>query len=769
MPPRLVLLLGLLALTGCRNKNEGAVKLTVSYSGFKPGCLRVSVRDAEGAGEERKTEFLPSKGDVTGGTVTVAAFREAGWSNSLTVKAEAFEKACATESPPVATDTRTVTVDKDQIAEETLALAASDGDGDGYVSSSNPGGSDCDDAELTVHPGAQELCNDRDDNCDEQQDEESFELGDLCDAPDGCKGTWACGSQGARTCMIKKDQWHPDGDKDGDGARGPGLTSCKQPDGYVANELDCDDTNPRRNTKALESCNDVDDNCDGKKDEGLGLGNDCTGLAGCMGQLACATDGGTRCNSPTPTVLYPDNDQDTRGAADAGVTSCEPTRAGHVDNANDCDDTRAHVYVGAPEICDGLDNDCDETRDESFNVDGGCTGLGCTGVTACAADGGTQCNYVTQPSTYYPDDDLDQYGKQDAGVLTCAPDAGYILQAGDCNDGNPFTHATAAELCDREDNDCDGAAEAPGVCPSNPPVWSSTTLGDTTKDWYTVKEWGDGGFWIAGESGRRARMLPGETSFTYQDANCSANWYSLWVDEATGRLYLGGGSGKLGIQERDSSTCTVDPPAAGDSTTRGLVGRTLAGGGVEILGVGANTNITDGRAFGWDGGVANQTVTPFSGFPFLDAHGLATTPIFVVGGPLGTPRIRQHIPPSDWKEVTVPTTGTSGLNAVWVVNPKLAFAVGENRTVLQWNGQTWGKHPVTLDKAATDEALHGVIAFGGNALYVVSNKGNVFYFDGKTWEKAHTVSGKVLNDIAGTGPDNLWIVGSGGSITHWPR
>src|SRR5512141_689436 len=119
MPPRLLLLIALLALpgTGCRD-NDGAVKLTVSYSGFKPGCIRVGVKDAQGVGEPRTTE-LPGKGEASGGTV--------------------------------------------KVAEKELKLAATDGDLDGYVSPGN-GGTDCDDASATRHPGAQELCNDRDDN-----------------------------------------------------------------------------------------------------------------------------------------------------------------------------------------------------------------------------------------------------------------------------------------------------------------------------------------------------------------------------------------------------------------------------------------------------------------------------------------------------------------------------------------------------------------------------------------------------------------------------
>ncbi|WP_257453499.1 putative metal-binding motif-containing protein [Archangium lipolyticum] len=771
MPPRfvLVLLVGLLALTACRSNHEGAVKLTVSYSGFRPGCLRVSVKDAEGAGEERTTE-LAGKGEVTGGTVTVAAFREAGWSNSLTVKAEAFEKTCTTESPPVATDLRTVTVEKGRVAEETLALAASDKDGDGYVSD-DAGGHDCDDAETGVNPDARELCNGRDDNCDDKQDE-GFDVGTECASTDGCQGIWFCDSQGVHTCSANKPgQWHPDVDRDGEGAQGPGLTSCKKPEGYVANELDCDDTNPRRNTSATELCNDVDDDCDGKRDQGLGLGNSCTGQAGCGGQLACATDGGTMCNSPTPTVLYPDNDQDTRGQADAGVTNCGPTRAGYVNNANDCDDTRANVYVNAPEICDGLDNDCDGPQDETFNLDAGCNpGLGCAGVTACAADGGTQCAYVTPPSNHYPDDDLDQYGKEDAGVLTCTPDAGYILQAGDCNDGNPFTHADAGELCDLEDNDCNGTADEPGTCPAGGGKWVAQSMG--TDLWRSVSIWGDGGVWIAGGTNALRLREPGQATFQDLAGHCTGVWYGIWADPRNGNATLGGNTAATGYHPLGAASCMAAPPAT-NTDVRGVFGLTRANGGLEGFAVGVDEDNTSlGRVFWTDGSTSTPNTNPDQLGPLWDIHGVSRDVLFAVGGftSPAQPRIYRFRPTqNDWENELVqniPGVEAGRLRGVWVVNSKLAYAVGESNSVLRWNGTKWSKH----SGPSPTEDLLSVLAFGSSSVYVVTGTGRVYRFNGTSWNELFQLSGGViLRDIAGSSPENLWVVGHDGGVAHWPQ
>jgi uncharacterized repeat protein (TIGR03803 family) len=70
--------------------------------------------------------------------------------------------------------------------------------------------------------------------------------------------------------------------------------------------------------------------------------------------------------------------------------------------AEDCDDHDATVYPGAPELCDGKDNNCSGTVDEGFDVGASCSaGVGdCagTGTKACTADGqGTQCNATPKP------------------------------------------------------------------------------------------------------------------------------------------------------------------------------------------------------------------------------------------------------------------------------------------------------------------------------------------------------------------------------------
>ena len=156
-------------------------------------------------------------------------------------------------------------------------------------------GDDCDDAKADVHPGAKEQCNGLDDNCNGEVDE----------------GT------PTRMAFFR--------DEDGDGYGNPdaGVQACQAPPGTVSDSSDCDDRSVTRYPLAAEQCNGLDDNCDGKVDEGtvVGTGLSCsTGKKGAcaVGSTACVM-GKKTCVAPTPKAL---------------------------------------------DLCDGVDNDCDGQVDE---------------------------------------------------------------------------------------------------------------------------------------------------------------------------------------------------------------------------------------------------------------------------------------------------------------------------------------------------------------------------------------------------------------------
>ncbi len=275
---------------------------------------------------------------------------------------------------------------------------------------------DCNDANAAINPGATEVCNGFDDDCDGSTDE-------------GVLVTF-----------------YADVDVDGFGDASSTVQGCTAPVGYVSNSTDCNDGNAAINPGAAEVCNGIDDNCNGLPDEGL-----------------------------TFLTYYADVDGDTYGNASAtGVSSCNPI-AGSSLVAGDCDDNAPLVNPGATEICNGIDDNCANGIDEGFDVDNdGYTSCGgdCNDNNAAVNPGATEvcngldddCNLSVDDGltfiTYYADVDGDTYGDASSSVSTCdgAP-VGYILNNTDCNDANAAVNPAATEICNLIDDNCNGLSD----------------------------------------------------------------------------------------------------------------------------------------------------------------------------------------------------------------------------------------------------------------------------------------------------------------------
>jgi hypothetical protein len=107
---------------------------------------------------------------------------------------------------------------------------------EGYVDNSD----DCDDADENVFPGADEACNEIDDDCDGEIDED-----------------------------LTTETFYADADDDGYGDPATSLEACVAPEGTTDDASDCDDTDDAVNPGATEIENLIDDNCDGEIDEGF--------------------------------------------------------------------------------------------------------------------------------------------------------------------------------------------------------------------------------------------------------------------------------------------------------------------------------------------------------------------------------------------------------------------------------------------------------------------------------------------------------------------
>jgi hypothetical protein len=229
----------------------------------------------------------------------------------------------------------------------------------GYVSDNT----DCNDGDGTVYPGADEVCDGKDNDCNSGTADGSEEpwYGDSCDGADSdlCEeGTYSC----------------------------------------VAGSQSCSDSTGDN----LEVCNGLDDDCDGSTDEDFtDLGDACTagvGVCEASGTMVCTADEtGTECDatpgSPTGADDNCNNiDEDCSGTADDNYAPDEgcflPGVCAAENAASSCSagvETSCQTGTPGTEVCEGsLDENCDGTVDEGCAcTDGETQQCGTTDVGAC--------------------------------------------------------------------------------------------------------------------------------------------------------------------------------------------------------------------------------------------------------------------------------------------------------------------------------------------------------------------------------------------------
>ena len=294
----------------------------------------------------------------------------------------------------------------------------------------------------SVEPGAPstEQCNNLDDDCDGRVDEDFGNLGDACSAGVGAcvrMGTFVCNPGGTATqcsasagmggteacngidddCDSRVDEGLGLGD-----ACSNGTGDCRREGVIVCAAGGLTTCNAVAGTPGTERCGAGDEDCDGRTDEGFMLGTACmSGVGDCAasGMVVCDGPTSTRCNAMegTPgTEMCGGGDEDCDGNTDEITTSCR---------VNGCNGTQMCGGMCTPnpgevdpETCDGSDEDCDGMTDEDFDLGSSCTSGSCTGRWQCDGSGGRECDVSgggTSESCNAADDDCD--GDIDEGTV----------------------------------------------------------------------------------------------------------------------------------------------------------------------------------------------------------------------------------------------------------------------------------------------------------------------------------------------------------------
>ena len=248
----------------------------------------------------------------------------------------------------------------------------------GYVGNAN----DCDDSDVSVHPGSAEVCNGQDDNCNDMVDE------------------------GVSITFYR--------DADGDRYGNPNSTTraCSAPSGYVLNNLDCNDGDISIKPTATEICDNVDQDCDGLKNNGI------------------------------LSYYYRDGDGDGQGYVGSSTLGCVDSSnklrdiygneigGSWSENSLDCDDSKSNIRFGINETkCDGIDENCNGIIDDGVLT------------------------------TFYRDADGDGYGNPNSTTQACSYPSGYTSDRTDCNDTNPNFNPGVTEVVDGQDENCDGIVD----------------------------------------------------------------------------------------------------------------------------------------------------------------------------------------------------------------------------------------------------------------------------------------------------------------------
>jgi hypothetical protein len=457
------------------------------------------------------------------------------------------------------------------------------------------------------------------------------------------------------------------------------------------------------------------------------------------------------------------------GACSSGVRSCVAGSFG-----------ACQWHVGPqPEVCDGLDNDCNGIDDDDALL----TAPACAVQTGVCAGAVRRCG-------------------GSAGWLGCSSSV-YADHAA----GAGVAYQSTETLCDGQDNDCDNAIDEPAQCCT--PDCSAATCGGSD---------GCGGVCDAGACGANQTCEPGGCACAYltcsgvccgagelcQGSTCVAApapvWRQLtpittealtgiWGSSASNIWAVGKGGTMLhfnGTQWRSVLSGTAvdleDVWGTGPNDVWAVGGewegvilhyngsqwsqvaaperiaRAIWGTSPTNVFVAGGTT-TDGYIQRYNGSTWTQVASQ-SNSRFMDISGVSSSDVWAID--LFSAR---HYTGSTWSTTTL---STQLLSSVWIGGPNDGWAVGDGFAVHRFNGTTWQQvaSPLAYGSnravAVWGRTTNDVWAVG----WAVGHR-SIIHFDGAGWQLTGPVLNVTFQDVWASSSSDVWVVGTQGTILHY--